>query len=213
MKKYFTLVLVLISTACWAQTDSVVRQASLKLPYSPHMITASLSIGFIDAYKQSYTLPAGFQKNNTSGFTPVYAKLDYGLGENFSMALAVGYDAFTYNFYQDYTGNNGPFTRYKADEFRLFSVGLTAFYHLGKVIRVNRLDPFVGAGLSINNIRYSAYPQGDSLATIIKHSVTPYLKVGARYYISDKFSLFGDLGYDKQSILSLGFSCRFFTKK
>ncbi len=75
------------------------------------------------------------------------------------------------------------------------------------------LRPFIGLGLSLNNIKYSAHPEGDSTIVKIDHTVTPYLKAGARYYISDKFSLFADVGYDKQSVISIGFSCRFFSRK
>lgn len=181
--------------------------------YERYTTIATLSVGFIDGYRNNYTLPAGFYKGNSSGAAPFYGKLEYGVYEHISIGLLLGYDAFLYNFKQEYTGNNGSFIRHRTNSVRIFSGGVAAFYHLGRFIHSSRLDPFIGIGLSLNNIRYSAYPQGDS--TIIKkeHVVSPYLKVGARYYISDQFSLFGDLGYDKQSIFSLGFSCRFFNGK
>jgi len=181
--------------------------------YKKHSTTATLSVGFVDDYRQNYTLPVGFQKSNTSGFAPIYGKLEYGFFDHISVAVTASYDAFVYNFKQDYTGNNGPFVRYRSNNTRIISGGLTAFYHLDKTFHVNNLDPFVGIGLALNNIRYRALPQGDSTLTKFDHTVTPYLKAGARYFINDNFNLFGDIGYDKQSIFSIGASCRFGHKK
>ncbi len=211
MKIYFTFLLVLISIACWSQTDTLA--SARHTTYERHSTMATASLGFVDFYRQYYTLPKAFSKTNTAGFVPVYLKLEYGLWKNISLAATMSYDAFTYNFKQGYIGNNGPFTRYRSDNARIISGGVTAFYHLGRFVSVRHLDPFVGVGISINNIRYSAYPQGDSTLTKYDHTVTPYLKAGARYYISSRFSLFGDVGYDQQSVFSIGASCRFFGRR
>jgi hypothetical protein len=212
MRKCLTIIFTLISFCSLAQQDTSTNFAK-HATYERHSIIACISVGFIDAYRQSFPLASGFEKSNTSGFAPVYAKLEYAFSNSVSLAAAFGYDAFLYNFKQDYTGNNGPFTRYLSNNTRILSGGLIAFYHLGKVIPVKHLDPFIGVGLSLNNIRYGAFPQGDSTLTKFDHTVTPYLKVGARYYISSVYSIFGDVGYDQHSIFSLGFSCRFFKKK
>ena len=164
-------------------------------------------------YRYNYSVPSGFAKGNTSGFVPVYLKFEYGFTSNISLAATMGYDAFIYNFKQNYIGNNGPFTRYKTNNTRIFSGGITAFYHIGRFIPIKHLDPFIGIGISLNNIRYGSFPQGDSTVIKLDHTVTPYLKAGTRYYISNKFSLFADFGYDQQSIFSLGASCRFLPKR
>ncbi len=213
MKVYFTLLFTLLSAAAWCQKDSTVIDTAVRhATYERHSTMATISTGFVDAYRQNYTLPAGFEKGNTSGFDHINAKLEYGFYKNVSLAATFGYDAFVYNFKQDYTGNTGAFTRNRADVMRIFSGGVTAFYHLRKYIHVRHLDPVVGLGLSLNNIRHSNFPQGDSTVIKIDHTVSPYLKAGARYYISSKFSLFGDIGFDQQYLFSVGFSCRFFTK-
>jgi hypothetical protein len=213
MKTCFTLLLSLCAFTLFAQQDTA---TSKRLPsqeyYSKVSFIPTLSIGFVDAYRNNYSLPQGFVKNNTSGFAPLYLKVEYGLTRSVGIAATLCYDAFNYNFSQQYVGNNGPFIRIKTDAFRSFSTGLAAFYHLGNVIRVNRLDPFVGVGLAVNNIRYNAYPQGDSLSIRKDHTTGVYLKVGARYYISRKVSVYGDAGYDDHTILNLGVSCRFLNK-
>ena len=214
MRTYCTLLLILFACSLQAQQDTTTHNPVKWHPvYERHAITATACVGFFDAYRYNYSVPSGFTKNNTSGFAPILVKLEYGFWKNVSVAATFSYDAFIYNFNEVYMGNNGPFTRYKTDAFRSVSGGITAFYHLNKLIHVPNLDPFIGAGLSLNNVRYSAYPSGDTVSIKLDHTVTPYLKVGAHYYISDQFSVFGDLGYDKSSIFSVGFSCRFFGKK
>jgi hypothetical protein len=210
MKKLSILLFLPVSILCRAQTDSV---GGLHTTYERHSIIATASAGIADGYRNNYALPQGFEKNNTSGFAPFFAKLEYGFYDRISLAATLSYDAFYYNYKQEYTGNSGPFTRYRTDDTRIFSGGITAFYHLGNVIRIKHLDPFIGAGLILSNIRYSSFPQDDTTTTKFDHIVSPYLKAGARYYISSSFSLFGDIGYDKQAALSLGFSCRFFRKQ
>jgi len=214
MKILFTALFTFIISTLWAQKDTAGHTPVVPhAPYELHTTMATACIGFFDGYRYNYSLPAGFGKNNTSGFAPILLKLEYGFGRNISLAAIFNYDAFNYNFSQQYPGYNGTFIRYRTDDFRAISGGVTAFYHLQHIIKVNCLDPFVGAGLSLNNIRYSAYPSGDTLAIKLTHTVTPYVKVGARYYISGAFSVFADLGYDKPAIFSIGFCARFFSGK
>ena len=212
MRIYLSVIITLFSTTLWSKQDTAYRWMVKDKSLQPHPVIATISLGFTDYYKNDYSLPSGYYKNNTSGYTLVNTKLEYFLGPQISLAATFGYDAFIYNFSQIYSGNNGNFFRYKTDKFRLFNGGITGFYHLGRLIQIKRLDPFIGVGISLNNIRHSAYPQGDSAVVKVTHIATPYFKAGARYYISDKFSLFADVGYDRQSIFNLGFSCRFSKK-
>lgn len=214
MKRYFfTVLYTILSVSAWSQQDTTANNRLTHPVYVRHSVQATLSLGFIDAYRQDFSVPAGFEKGNTSGYSNVAAKLDYGISRHISLAANFGYDAFVYNFNELYQGYNGLIRRYKINNFRVFNAGLVGYYHLGDLINVRHLDPFVGVGISLNNLRYNEYPQGDSTVIKSDHTVTPYLKAGAHYYISDKFSLCGDVGYEKQSIFSLGFSCRFFSKE
>lgn len=213
MKLYLALLFTFFGAAAQAQQDTTSHTVPGPAAYKHHTTIATVSMGFIDPNRKKFDLPAGFEKSNTSGYAQFYGKLEYAVSNKVSIAGTVGYDAFVYNYSQLYTGYAGVVKRYKADQFRIVSIGATAFYHLGSIIHVKNLDPFVGAGLSLNNTRHSMLAQGDSTVVTVEHGVTPYLKAGARYYISRHFSVFGDVGYDNMSIFSLGFSCRFFPKK
>ena len=211
MKQFFFILFIFSSFAARPQQDTAtVHKPVMHKAFERYSTIATVSVGFIDQYRQNYTLPEGYQKSNTSGFAPLYAKLEYAVSKDISIAATMSYDAFIYNYNQFYTSNTGTFTRYRTDDLRILSGGATAFYHFASFIHVRSLDPFIGVGISLNNVRYSAYPQGDTAAVNLTHPVTLSLRAGVRYYISPQCSFFGDVGYDKQSIFSLGISCRFF---
>ncbi len=207
MKLILSVLFTLVSANALCQLNPEINNIPVKhATYEPQLVTATLAIGFIDYYQNNYTLPPPFVKSNTSGFAPVTALLEYCVSRHISVAGSFGYDAFTYNFQQAYDQS----VRYRTNNTRILSGGFIGYYHFRHLLPVKHFDPFIGVGIAINNIRYSAYPQGDSLVTKIDHSVTPYLKAGTRYYVSDKFSLFGDIGYNKHTIFSLGFSMRLY---
>ncbi|MBX2905306.1 MAG: hypothetical protein KF744_04660 [Taibaiella sp.] len=210
--KNLTAILLLLSATARSQDSLSTLPKQVIEPYKKGSYVLTLSTGFLNGYRDEYSLPATFEKGNTAGFLPIYAKGEYGVSNKVSLAVTAAYNVLYFNSFHLYPGYYGPIRRYTTDKFRYFSGGLTAYYHLGSVLNVNRLDPFIGVGAVINNIKNSALPQGDSVVEIKKHSITPYLKVGARYYASDKVALFADAGYDKLSIFSIGFSCRFGSK-
>lgn len=206
-------ILLLVSLAAVAQKDTTHKSQPITRTYKKYTVTATASLGFADGNRTGYTVPAGYDKGDISGFAPFFAKLEYGLSRHISLGATFCYDAFVANFRQQFTGNGVAFTRYINNQARIFSGGVAAYYHLGDVFRVPRLDPFIGLGLELNNIRYNKAPQGDTTAIQFSHPLTAYYKVGARYYLTDQFSLFGDLGFDKQALLTIGVSCRFRSRK
>jgi len=214
MKKYAAILLSFLSTLAWSQ-DSLKRtsMAMTSPAYQPGTYIATVCIGFVNGYKTDYAVPNTFERGNTTGFAPVYARLEYGLTDHFSAGVTASYNTLYFNSFHLHPGYGGPVRRYTADQFRVLGVGIAGYYHFTKLFHVARLDPFIGFGASINNIRNTALPEGDSTVIRRTHTITPYLKVGARYFISDKVSLFADAGYDKLSIVSVGFSCRFYGAK
>lgn len=236
MHKYLALLFVFIYSRSVAQVDGLASSAhqpnhpakavqymvdtavgsngaahkAKKREFTSHLTLATLSIGFFDPYRLNYSLPAGFEQNNFTGFPALYGKVEYGVSDRVSLTASVAWDGFRYNYFQLYTGYNGTVRRYMTDKETIFSAGIIGYYHVYTSIR--HLDPFVGVGLLVDNIHHTAIAQGDSTAITTDHKAEPYLKVGARYYISDQLSFFGDIGYDHESIFSLGVSCRFMKK-
>jgi hypothetical protein len=177
--------------------------------FVPHSVIATLSIGFINDLRQNFSVPAGFEKANTTGFAPIYARVEYAGKSHMGYALTVGYDAFYGNYYKIYTGNGREYKRYKMDKVNVYSAGLSLNYHFDKLIHIKKLDVFATAGFLLNNIQHSAFAQGDSTVAFTDRKVAPVLKAGVRYYLSPKASVYADLGYDRHSLFALGFSCLF----
>jgi hypothetical protein len=213
MKKLAMLIMAATCLQASAQEVAKTEKKCVALLPLKGAVTATIAVGFVDYYRHYYSIPSGFEQSNTSGFTPLYAKVEYGITEHVGLAGSFGYDAFVYNYNQLYDSYNGIIRRYRTDRFRLLSGGLAVVYHFKPLSAVPHLHPFIGAGFAVNNIRHSAFPQGDSTVVWKEHTVSPTLKAGVRYYISDQFSVYGDVGCDKQSIFSLGFSCTFFSNK
>ena len=189
--------------------DSTINVANKK--HTSHRPTTfQLALGFFDYYKDqgNYNLPTGYQKNNTTGFTPVMAKLEYGLNNQFCLTFSAYYDAFVYNYSKLYSGNGITFSRYQSNDFTLLGAGLGISYYFDKYIHVKNLETFATLGFSLNNIIQSGYPQGDTTITKNQQVVSPCIKVGCRYFISKskRSGIYFDCGFDKQSIFNLGFT-------
>ncbi len=214
MKKYFGILLLFISTAAHSRDTVLVNNTAIAhAAFERNTYTATASVGFINGYISEYTVPKNFEKGSSTGLLPIFIKAEYAVSNRVSIAFAMGFNTIIYNSYQLYTGYYGPIKRSRPDKFSLFSGGLIGYYHFGHVLKVKRLDPFIGAGINLNNIKYSAFPQGDTTIEKTTHNGTPYLKAGARYFISDKVSVFADAGYDKLAMVTIGMSCRFFPAK
>ena len=211
MKYAYIAIFSFLPFCVFAQKDTTLSQIVHPFnAYEKHALNLTFTIGFIDQFRSEIKLPADYENNKISGFAPLSLSGDYAISNRFSLGVSLGYDAFIDNFDQLYYGNGETFRRYYADNIRIFSGAVTGYYHFKKIIHSNNIDLFAGAGLQINNIRHSNAPQADSVAQIVmNHSVTPILKAGCSYFITEKVSLYGSVGYTKQSAISLGFTYRF----
>ncbi len=187
--------------------DSV-RSAFVKNTY-----TLTLGVGFANGYRQAYSVPTGFEKGPMSGFAPIYARAEYAVSNRVSIGFGMAFNTIYFNNARVDSGHTGIVRRTATNKWRFFSGGLMAMYHFGHIIKNNKVDLYAGAGLNLNNIAESARPKGDSTVSVTSHSVTPAIRIGGRYYISDKFSLHADAGYDKLSVFAIGASCRFDGRK
>lgn len=216
MKAYFTLALLFISSLAMAQpgagsngADTAQKPAEKYRPFEPKTFMFTLSAGIGDWYKQQYSLPPGYTEGRATGFTPVYLQIERAISRHVSIAVNLMTDKFYYNYAQEGSGNGVSFLRNEPDNVHAIAGGLTGYYHFTQ-LNVHNLDLFLGVGATINRITHSSLPQSDSMVSTVSHTVSPHLKVGARYYINKRVSFYGDVGYDQISLASLGISCRFY---
>jgi hypothetical protein len=82
-------------------------------------------------------------------------------------------------------------------------VGVLGYYHFNKIIPVQKLDVYAGAGFGINIL--NAYnPSHDT------HVRPVFLgRVGVRYYFTNSFGVYAETGWDSVSSANLGVSFRF----
>jgi hypothetical protein len=211
MKKVFlAVVALLVYGGAMAQDSASAATTMTHGAFSKDSYTASIGFGFVNGYRAAYDVPSGFEKGTPSGFAPFYFRGEYAVSNSVSIGVGGAYNVTHFNSFQLYEGYNGVIRRSRTNKWRLFNVGVMGYYHMGHLLKVNRLDPYVGVGLSLNNITQSAFPVGDTTIEQKEHKVSPYLKAGARYYISNQFSVYAEAGYDQLSAFSVGFSCRFF---
>lgn len=182
-------------------------------------ISGTASVGFINGYRKEYTVPAGFEKGNMTGFAPIYVRAEYGIAKMVTLGFSTSWSTIYFNSFKMDMGYNGPIRRYYPNKWRLFSGGLIAYYHFTNLIYAGatekkaKLDVFIGGGINLNNISETARPQGDSLIVKTSHTATPIIKLGARYFIGGGTSVFADAGYDRLSLFSIGASHSFMPKR
>src|SRR4051812_33086091 len=119
MRSILLLSFLFFCGATQAQTVSATPEAkkvkpvdTLQSSFIRHSVIATLAIGFIDGHRTGFSVPAGFERNNTSGFAPVYGKVEYGVSNHVSLGLMLGYDNYFGNYYQLYTANGRDYKRY-----------------------------------------------------------------------------------------------------
>lgn len=211
MKGLITAI-ALLCTFCAQAQDTTAKCRRISKGFQPSQYMATLTGGFINDYRNDYSAPANFEKGTTTGMLPIQGRIEYNLGGRVSFGANAGYSTLRFNGYRIYEGFAGPIKREESEDWRIFRVGIGAYYHLGYLFRTNRFDPFIGAGINLNNIKTETHPYGDVATDATSHTITGSIKAGVRYYVSNSVSLYADAGYDRLSAITVGASCRFAKK-
>lgn len=160
----------------------------------------SFGIGFPNRSGAGYDYWGGDSKR--MGIGPGYIKYEHGIMDEIGIG---GYVAAAASRYK-----HGPDRRY-TDRTIAVSVGAMGYYHFNKLIPVRKLDVYAGVGLGFRQLSYSydddynGFDEDDRS----DFDVMPLFKVGARYYFTKVFGLYGEAGYDNMSDVNLGITLRF----
>jgi predicted porin len=86
-----------------------------------------------------------------------------------------------------------------------------AYYHFNKLIPVRNLDVYAGVGVGVRQLTYTYDDDvaGDFDDDRTSFDAMPLFKVGARYYFTKTFGVYGEGGYDNMSDVNLGITFRF----
>jgi len=131
-----------------------------------------------------------------SGLPPFYVKYEHGfLRDEIGLGgyVSTGFGE-TGSYY--YGGATGYQTNFFA-----FSIAVLGYYHFNKLIPIEQMDVYAGAGFAYKSVRYDddVNYDYDNDAT-----VTVPVKVGIRYYIKPAFSFYAESGWDGMSGVNLG---------
>ncbi|PSK94992.1 porin family protein [Taibaiella chishuiensis] len=135
------------------------------------------------------------------GFGPLYVKYEHGILNELGIGGYVAGAASRHKY--------GPNDRY-TDKIFSVSVGAMAYYHFNKLIPVRKLDVYAGAGIGGRQLSYTYDNDwGGSRYHDSNFDIIPLFKVGARYYFTKMFGVYGEGGYDDMSDVNLGITLRF----
>lgn len=134
--------------------------------------------------------------------------LEYSISPSFP-ALYVKYE---HGFLRDEVGLGGYISsgfgsayenvNHTHSDFISFSVALLGYYHFNKLISIEKMDVYGGAGLGLRNVQYSESGYNNISTVTIQY------KVGIRYYVKPKFSFYAEGGFDGMTGFNLGITLK-----
>jgi len=134
---------------------------------------------------------------NRADFGPAYVKYEHGIIDEIGIGGYAGFAASRYR----YSKNN-------VDHATAFGMGALGYYHFNKLIPVRQLDVYAGVGIgfrarSFTETRNKVKTNGTDF------DVLPVAKAGARWYFTQLFGVYAEVGYDQMSDVNIGINLRF----
>ncbi|HOX82262.1 MAG TPA: hypothetical protein PLJ60_04540 [Chryseolinea sp.] len=193
MKKslILSIALVICGSMAYAQNSKSFYKSSYESRNSGSWDQASSIISFGLGFPN--VAPNAYGGN--SGFPPLYVKYEHGFLRD-EVGLG-GYVSTGFGETGNYYGVGNP-VGYQTNFFA-FSIAVLGYYHFNKLIPIEKMDVYAGAGLAFKNVSYDDQDYYDNDATI-----TVPVKVGIRYYIKPAFAFYAESGWDGMSAINLG---------
>jgi len=132
---------------------------------------------------------------NRTGLPVVYGKYEHGIMDEVGIGGQIAMTGGSYKY------NNG-------DKIKIFAIhfGVLGYYHFNKLIPVQALDVYAGAGLGLR-VRTASGDTG-GYNDYSDTNVTIPVKVGGRYFFTDKFGAYLEVGWDDMSDANIGVTFR-----
>lgn len=150
-----------------------------------------------------------------------YGKFEHGIIDELGIGINLSYAK--YKFTGKHTHANEPAQVLdEIDEINanihFYSATVMVYYHFNKLIPVKDLDVYMGLGLGAKGYTFHLNPdyenywnqlEGDPENGYNMSKVTAAARFGVRYYITNWFGIYGNVGYDGFSNANLGISFAF----
>jgi len=185
------------------------------------LMVLSMAFGFAVSHAQvdKSFYQKSYESRNNGTFDKSTMLLSFGVGVpafysggGFSQSPAL-YGKFEHGLIRDEVGLGGYIStgwgswKYGGEKynFSAFSMAVLGYYHFNKMIPIEKMDVYAGAGLGFR--RYNA---DDWLGTDYDESgVIFVVKVGIRYYVVNNFAVYAESGFDDMSSVNFGGTFRF----
>lgn len=160
---------------------------------------------------------------STNAFGPTFLKVDYGVTKLIGLGLTAGYfnsnitqtATYTVTEYNSSTSTYSDKTYQDVTNYTYssFSIGARINFHFGTG---KRLDPYVGValGYSSNTIKqtYSSNNPNAIVSAPYNRTGIPThfaVTIGMRYYFTPNIGIYGEVGFDKWSLMQGGLAIKF----
>ncbi len=189
-------VLVVLTIACsygisLAQVDKSFYKKSYESrnngTFDKSTMLVSIGLGVPAFYSGSYNASPAF-----------YGKFEHGLIRDevgLGGYVATGWGSYKYSTYKD--------------KFSAFSLGVLGYYHFNKLIPIEKMDVYAGAGLAFRRFGYTVDDGYTITNDYTDSDVIVVFKVGIRYYVINNFAVYAESGWDDMSSANFGVSWRF----
>lgn len=186
------------------------------------VLTIALGYGVSHAQVDKSFYQKSYESRNNGTFDKSTSLVSFGLGvpsfySGSYNASPAFYGKYEHGFMRDEVGLGGyistgfgsyKYSTYK-DKFSAFSIAVLGYYHFNKLIPIEKMDVYAGAGLGFRRFSYQVdngsvvyrdYTDSDVLFTV---------KVGIRYYVVKNFAVYAESGWDDMSSVNFGGTFRF----
>lgn len=184
------------------------------------VFAVALSFGISQAQVDKSFYQKSYESRNNGTFDQSTSLVSFGLGipsiytGSYYNQSPVFYGKYEHGFLRDEVGLGGylsaGFGNYKLPnqpryKYSSFSFAVLGYYHFNKLIPVEKMDVYAGAGLGFSRHSWNDNnPYNDD-----DNSVIFVVKVGIRYYVVNNFAVYAESGWDDMSSVNFGGSFRF----
>jgi hypothetical protein len=184
------------------------------------VLSVVLGFGISQAQVDKNFYNKSYESRNNGTFDKETSLVTFGLGipsyysgGAFNQSPAF-YGKYEHGFLRDEIGLGGYLSfgwgnyDYGPDEadFSAFSLGVLGYYHFNKMIPIEKMDVYAGAGLAFRRFGWDDDFYGDAYE---ESGVLFTVKLGIRYYVVKNFAVYAETGWDDMSSVNFGGSFRF----
>ena len=133
---------------------------------------------------------------------PIFAKYEYGFTESFGMGMNVAFAHTQYSYFQEYDSAGTSHLKEIKDSYIRYSILARLNYHFGTL---KKFDPYFGISLGYRSpLEIIIIENGGAVTSISTYGDSNTfgmeLTMGARYFFTEKFGLYAELGLAKAPI-------------